>query len=155
MWATETDLFHKPLQSLNFSRLTALSMAKKKRMKEAIKVHSLICWRIRRSGSCVLIGYPSWLVLACHSRFEGSEESMTFTSLRSACWSRTSKNILFQAHSFEGRGNMNRCRRNILLETCFVEILVVSGFNYFRRRSFNAIWGEQDFSGFSASCQGG
>jgi len=31
---------------------------------------------------------------------------------------------------------MKRCRRNILLETCFVETLVVSGFNYFRRRSF-------------------
>ena len=31
---------------------------------------------------------------------------------------------------------MKRCRRNIPLEICFVETLVVSGFNYFRRRSF-------------------
>lgn len=59
-----------------------------------------------------------------------------FTSLRSACWSHTSKNTLFQAHSFEDRDNMKRCRRNIPLEICFVETLVVSGFNYFRRRSF-------------------
>ena len=31
---------------------------------------------------------------------------------------------------------MKRCRRNIPLEICFVETLVVSGVNYFRRRSF-------------------
>ena len=31
---------------------------------------------------------------------------------------------------------MKRCRRNIPLEICFVETLAVSGFNYFRRRSF-------------------
>ena len=53
---------------------------------------------------------------------------------------------------------MKRCRRNIPLEICFVETLVVSGFNYFRRRSFIQYMymyeGKQDFSGFSASCPG-